>query len=89
MPQKELKDVDRHICALFDLLCEVFTDNPAVEYLTQFAVDLCICVLDGILFYVFVHPQKPPLQIKSKVICEGNVDMELYFLRYVRIVCDD
>ena len=89
LSQKELKNVDRHICALFNLLCEVFTDNPAVKSLTQLAVNFCICILVGIPFYVIVHPSKPPLQVKSKVIRKGYVDMERYFLRHVCIVCYD
>ena len=89
LPQEELKNVDRHICAFFDFLCEVFPDNPAVEYLPQLAVNHSICIFDGILFHVIAHPQKPPLQVKSKVIRKGNVNMKLYFLRHIGIVRND
>ena len=45
LSKKKLKDINGNICPFLDFLCEVFADNPAVEYLTQFAVDYSVCIL--------------------------------------------
>ena len=45
LSKKKLKDINGNICPFLDFLCEVFADNSAVEYLTQFAVDYSVCIL--------------------------------------------
>ena len=45
LSKKKLKDINGDICPFLDFLCKVFADNPAVEYLAQFAVDYSVCIL--------------------------------------------
>ena len=45
LSKKKLKDINGNICPFLDFLCEVFADNPAVEYLAQFVVDYSVCIL--------------------------------------------
>ena len=37
--------INGDICPFLDFLCKVFADNPAVEYLAQFAVDYSVFIL--------------------------------------------
>ena len=36
LTEKKFKNIHRYICALFDLLCQVFADNLSVKVLAKF-----------------------------------------------------
>ena len=78
LSEQELKDIGGHICPFLDLLCQVFTDNPAVEMLTEFLLDdLTSASARFKIFHLPFLPGSILLEEVKLIHCKCNIDLEL------------